>query len=92
MANYDLTTEVEKLEENLRQTRKAILGRGGEISATAGMQDFPSVIFNIPADASLAYYTDDTTAYRKIVPSAAEEYTPIQSVGGMTRKVVSPNL
>jgi hypothetical protein len=91
MANYDLTTEVEKLEENLRQTRKAILGRGGDISATAGMKDLPLAIFNIPADSSLAYYEDGASAYKKTVPSGAEDYAQLKSVGGMTR-VVSTNL
>lgn len=86
-----ITNESRNLLVNLQQTRKAILGRGGTLTATAGMKDFPNAIFNIPADASLAYYTDDTTAYKKTVPSGAEEYAQIKSVGGMTRVEYSPN-
>lgn len=76
---------------HLRQIRKAVTGRGGELSATAGMKDLPSAIFNIPADSSLAYYTDEASAYKKIVPSGAEDYAQLKSVGGITRVVPGVN-
>lgn len=81
-----IKSELAKTADNLRRTRKAILGRGGEISETAGLKDLPEAIFNIPADTSLAFYTDEETAYEKVVPSNAEEYALLNRVGGMTYK------
>ena len=70
----------------LRSTRKAILGRGGEITEDAGLQDIADAIYNIPADTSLVYQTDEGVAYEKIVPAGAEEYAQVAKVGGMTYK------
>lgn len=78
--------EIEKTASYLRSARKAILGRGGEISPTAGLKDFPSAIYNIPADASLAFITDDAVAYRKVVPENASPYARVDRVGGMSYK------
>lgn len=78
--------ELEKTKTYLRNTRKAILGRGGEISTTAGFKDVSNAIFNIPADASLAYQVDDDVAYRKTILAGAEKYALLSSVGGMTYK------
>jgi hypothetical protein len=69
-----LNTATEALKKSLRSARKAIIGRGGEISLTAGFKDLSDAIYKIPADASLAYQVDDSVAYRKIVPSGAEEF------------------
>jgi hypothetical protein len=79
-------SELNRTVSLLRTARNAILGRGGEISATAGLKDLPNAIFNIPADASLAFQTDDDIAFRKIVPVGAEEYAQITRIGGMTYK------
>lgn len=81
-----LQNELNNTIENLRRSRKAILGRGGEITETAGLKELPEAIYKIPADASLAYQTDETAAYRKIVPSGAEKYAQISKVGGMSYK------
>ncbi len=81
-----LKSEANKTAQYLRSSRKAILGRGGEISPTAGLKDLPSAIYNIPADTSLAFQTDDSAAYEKLVPKNAEEYAYIKSIGGMTYK------
>jgi hypothetical protein len=81
-----LRTETQKSLNYLRESRKAILGRGGEISPTAGSKDLPDAIFNIPADTSLAFREDDSIAYRKIVPSKAEEYALVKKIGGMSYK------
>lgn len=78
--------EIAKTASYLRSARKAILGRGGEISLTAGLKDLSEAIYKIPADASLAYQVDDSVAYRKIVPASAEEFAQVAKVGGMTRK------
>lgn len=77
-------TELDKTIFNLRETRKAILARGGEIPTTAGLKDFPNAIFNIPADASLAFQEDNSLAYEKIVPSNAEEYAAVMEIGGLS--------
>lgn len=77
-------SELDNIVSNLRETRKAILGRGGEISTTAGLKDLPSAIYNIPADASLSFYEDSSLAYEKIVPSNAEEYAALVKVGGLS--------
>ncbi|MBP3573853.1 MAG: hypothetical protein J6J71_04525 [Prevotella sp.] len=68
------------------KSRKAILGRGGEISATAGLKDLPKAIYNIPADASLSFVTDEEVAYEKTVPANACPYAQLNKVGGMTYK------
>lgn len=81
-----IKSELAKTASHLRSTRKAILGRGGEISATAGMKDLPEAIFNIPADTSLAFYEDSEVAYEKHVPANAEEYAMIKQIGGMCYK------
>lgn len=81
-----LYSATENLKRNLRASRKAIIGRGGEVSATAGLKDLPKAIFDIPADASLAFYEDSEVKYRKIVPEKSEEYAMVKALGGMTYK------
>lgn len=76
----------EDIKASLRSARQSILGRGGEISLTAGMKDLPDAIYKIPADASLAFRTDDSMAYQKIVPSGAEEFAQVSKIGGMSYK------
>lgn len=81
-----IQTQTEKAFKNLREARKAILGRGGEIPPKAGLKDLANAIYNIPADTSLAFQEDDSIAYRKTVPSKAEEYALVSKVGGMSYK------
>lgn len=71
--------------EHLRNSRKAILARGGDISLTAGLKDLSDAIFNI-SDSSLAQAIDSSTAYRKIVPVGASPYATISKIGGMSYK------
>lgn len=85
----DFKAELEKTASYLRTTRKAIIGRGGEISATAGLKDLPLAIFNIPADASLAFYEDSTSAYKKTVPTNVAEYALIKKIGGRSYTTVN---
>lgn len=81
-----LKSELTKTASYLRSARKAIIGRGGEISLTAGLKDLPEAIYSIPLDVSLAYQVDDSVAYQKVVPSNAEEYAQISKIGGMSYK------
>lgn len=76
----------EYVDTQVEISKKAIIGRGGDISSDAGLEDLPNAILNIPADASLAHYTDNGIAYRKSVPVGAEKYALLKSVGGMTYK------
>lgn len=76
----------EEMQAQVEQVRKAILWRGGEISTTAGLDEMPEAIMNIPADSSLAFQTDEAIAYKKMVPSNAEEYALLSRLGGMTYK------
>lgn len=81
-----IKSELNNTKNNLRSVRKSILARGGEIAINAGLKDLPEAIYKIPADASLAFQTDDSVAYEKIVPSGTEEYAQVAKVGGMTYK------
>lgn len=81
-----IKSETAKTKEYLRRSRNAIIGRGGEISTTAGLMDLPEAITNIPNDLSLAYYIDNDLAYRKTVPAGTCKYAYINSIGGMTFK------
>jgi hypothetical protein len=88
----NLTNEVQNLHNNYKNIKKAIIGRGGEISATAGLVEMPENIFNIPADTSIASYEDSSIAYKKTVPVNAEEYALVKSLGGMSYKLGNNNL
>lgn len=78
--------ELNKSADYLRNARKAILGRGGEISLTAGLKDLPKAIYNIPSGASLAYQSDTSVSYQKIVPVGSQEFAQVTKIGGMTYK------
>lgn len=68
------------------EAKKSVLGRGGEISLSAGLEDLPDAIRNIPVGSSLAIKEDSTVAYRKIVPIKAEEYALVKKIGGLSYK------
>lgn len=81
-----IKSELTKTASYLRSARNAIAGRGGEISATAGLKDLPMAIFNIPADSSLGFYSDNTVAYKKTTLANAKEKILLNEIGGMTYK------
>lgn len=83
-----IRSELENSRHYLRDTRNAIVGRGGEIAPTAGLKDLAQAVYSIPADASLSYQTDSSTAYSKTVPSGASKYAMLSQLGGMTQKVL----
>lgn len=76
-------SELNNTKYYLRESRKAILGRGGEISEKAGLKDIPEAVWSIPADTSLAFREDSEVAYEKVVPVGAEEYARVKSLGGI---------
>jgi hypothetical protein len=87
-----IRSELNNTKHYLRESRKAILGRGGEISEKAGLKDIPEAVWSIPADASLAFREDSEVAYEKVVPVGAEEYALVKSLGGMSYKLGNNNL
>ena len=81
-----IKSELTKTASYLRNARNAIIGRGGEISLTAGLKDLSDAIYAIPSDAALVYQTDESVAYRKIVPTGVLDFAQFSKVGGMTYK------
>lgn len=76
----------------LRESRNAIIARGGTIASNAGLKDLPLAISNIPIDSNISFYDDATEAYSKIVPVGAQPQAQLISVGGMTRVETGANL
>ncbi len=62
----------------------AIIGRGGTIALDAGFRDFPSAIYNIPADNAITTVVDNTSASVKTVPANSTKYAYLAELGGMT--------
>lgn len=81
-----INSELTKTASHLRNARNAIIGRGGEISLTAGLKDLSDAIYAIPSDAALVYQTDESVAYRKVVPSGVLNFAKVSKVGGMSYK------
>lgn len=78
--------ELENIKTHLRSARMAIIGRGGEISPTAGLKDLASAIYNIPADSATAQVVDDTSALTKFVPQNSINHCYLNKLGGMSYK------
>lgn len=81
-----IKSELTKTASYLRNARNAIIGRGGEISLTAGLKDLSDAIYAIPSDAALVYQTEESVAYRKSVPTDVLNFAKISKVGGMSYK------
>lgn len=81
-----IKSELTKTASYLRNARNAIIGRGGEISLTAGLKDLSDAIYAIPSDAALVYQTEESVAYRKSVPTDVLNFAKVRKVGGMSYK------
>lgn len=81
-----IKTKLEKTALYLRNARNAVIGRGGEISATAGFKDLPDAITNIPNDQTLAWQTVESNAKRVTVPNGVLPMAQIKKIGGMSYK------
>lgn len=81
-----IKTKLEKTALYLRNARNAVIGRGGEISATAGFKDLPDAITNIPNDQTLAWQTVESNSKRVTVPSGVLPMAQIKKIGGMSYK------
>jgi hypothetical protein len=84
MAEKNIAELSEDLVISLRRSREAIIGRGGKIGTTAGFADFPTAIYNIPADNAITTEIDDTSAFAKSVPAYSTKYAYLAELGGMT--------
>lgn len=74
-----------RLKDALRQTRYAIIGRGGEISETAGLKDLRGAIFNIPADNAITTVVEENENLTFGVPDNTTGYAYLAEFGGFSR-------
>ena len=81
----------EKVLDAVRDLRKEIIGRGGDISPLAGLKDFPSAIYNIPADNAITTITQEEVSQFKKVPENSTGYGYIAEFGGMTYRDAETN-
>jgi hypothetical protein len=81
----------EKVIDSLRDARRAITGRGGEISPTAGLKDFADAIYNIPADNAITTVEKNEVAKSVIVPANSTKYAYLAEFGGMTHRDAETN-
>ncbi len=81
-----LKTNAEKIRQGYINACNAVLGRGGSIASGAPIGDLAEAIINIPHDTTLAYHEVDSTAYRSIVPSNADNRALVNKIGGKSYK------
>ena len=82
----ELDIALNNLTEDVRYGRRAILWRGGEISATAGFHEVVTKIPSLPASSSIGTVEDDSRSIYKDVPVDSIDYCYLKSIGGMTYK------
>lgn len=82
----ELDIALNNLTEDMRYGRRAILWRGGEISATAGFREIVTKIPSLPTSISIGTVEDDSRSIYKYVPVDSIEYCYLKSIGGMTYK------
>ena len=91
--NEALANALDVMDAKVDESISAVMERGGSITANAGLVHLPDAIRSIPSgDTSLYFHTDNTSAYKKTVPSGAQSKTSIVSVGGKTRVITGANL
>lgn len=81
-----IKSELNKTASLLQGVKKAIIGRGGNLTLNSGFKDLPEAIWNIPSNDSLSYLDVSEIAYMQTVPSDVENSALISQVGGMTYK------
>ena len=86
MAEQTIAELLQDLETSRERGIEAIIGRGGTIGTTAGFADFPSAIYNIPADNAITtvYFNDE--AQQITVRPNATNYAYLAEFGGITRR------
>ena len=84
-----IKSELNKTASLLQSTKKAIIGRGGNLTINAGFKDLPEAIFNIPSNDSLSFIEANTVSYVQCIPSDVGKNALINKVGGMSYKTVN---
>ena len=87
----DIAKLSQDLINSLRAGRQAITGRGGEISPTAGFENFAAAIYNIPADNAITTITQEQVAEYQKVPDNSMKYAYLAEFGGMTYRDAETN-
>ena len=91
MAEKTIAELSQSLIDSLRRGREAIIGRGGEIGTTAGFADFPSAIYNIPADNAITTDVHNDEAQSVAVPEGTYDYAYLAEFGGITYRDTKNN-
>ena len=86
MAALTVSSEIERLTESLRSSRRAINEMGGTVASDAGFSSLPEAISTIPVSQDLIELTDDTVAYSKDVPQKSACAAAVKKLGGMSYK------
>lgn len=79
-----IMSELEKTAQYTAEAREEIIKRGGSLSSSAGLKDFPLAIRTMPADAVLSTVVENGVSLGCPVPSNASEYALLAEFGGMT--------
>lgn len=79
-----ISSELSKTAQYTIEAREEIIKRGGNLSASAGLRDFPLAIRTMPADAVLSTVVENSVSLGATVPSNASEYALLAEFGGMT--------
>jgi hypothetical protein len=82
-----IATQLIKAKNNLDNSRKTIVYKGGTVGEVAKFDNLASEIASIPSgDVNYLLVDDTDTAYRKQILAGASPLAKIKSVGGMTYK------
>ena len=82
-----IAEQITKSAQNLSNSRKAILLKGGNVGDNPAFNNLASEIESIPSgDANYVLVDDTDTAYRKSILAGASPIAKLKSIGGMTYK------
>lgn len=87
-----IKSELNKAVTHFKDTKKAIIGRGGTLSPNAGFKDLPAAIWNIPINDSLTFLEVEEVSYSQVVPSDVEKNAIVKSLGGMSYRLGNNNM
>lgn len=78
-----IATQLIKAKNNLANSRKAVIYKGGNVGEVAKFDNLASEIESIPSgDVNYVFVDDTDTAYRKQILSGASPLAKIKSIGG----------
>ena len=90
--NRNIADELRDNALHLRNSRYAIIDRGGTIASDAGWKDVSEAIMFLPTDVSVSVAATESNSYKVPVPTNSQSVARIESVGGNTRVVPETNL